>query len=72
MPIEVDDEGGRAEALQLEDALLGDDAADQERDQHDDRHAAKADHLEVMDDRGDAQPRRIGERAHHRQVNRPM
>ena len=46
---EVDHEGRRAEALQLEDALLGDDAPDQERDQHDDRHAAERDLFQLVD-----------------------
>ena len=54
---EVDDEGRGAELLELEDALLGDDAADQERDQHDDRHAAIGDLLELVDDRRAAELR---------------
>ena len=44
--------------LELEDALLGDDAADEERDQDDDRHAAIGDLLELVDDRRAAEPRR--------------
>ena len=69
MPIEVDHEGRRAEALQLEDALLGDDAADQERDQHDDRHAAEGDLLELVDQRRQPEtprPRRRRARAPRR------
>ena len=55
---QVDDEGGGAELLKLEDALLGDDAADKERDQHDDRHAAIGDLLELVDHRRAAELRR--------------
>jgi hypothetical protein len=38
--------------------LLGDDAADQERNQADDRHRPKADELKVMDEAVNAEPRR--------------
>ena len=48
---QVDDERRRAEPNELENALLRDDAADQERDQHDDRHALIGDLLELVDDR---------------------
>ena len=48
----IDDEVGGVEAAQLEYALLGDDAADDERDQHDDRHAAQHDELHLMDEGG--------------------
>ncbi len=44
----VDDENVRAELAEMEDALLGDDAADQEGDQHDDRNRAKADLLDMI------------------------
>ena len=55
-----------AELGELEDALLGDDRADQEIDQHDDRHAAQPVHLEVIDHRGPAPaPRRRGEAQEH-------
>ena len=41
-----------AELDQLEDTLLGDDAADQERDQHDDGHATIGDLLQLVHHRG--------------------
>ena len=50
-----------AEAAEVEDALLRDDAAEQERDQQDDRHRLQADAVEVMHHRGEAEARR----AHH-------
>ena len=63
---QIDGVGGGAEAGELEDALLGDDRADQEVDQHDDRHAAQPVHLEVMHHRGPAPaPRLRGEAQEH-------
>jgi hypothetical protein len=59
---EVDDEVLGAEEAELEDALLGDDAADQQRDQRDDRHRLEAGAVEMEDDRGEAEPRRIADR----------
>ena len=47
MPIEVDRERRRAEARELEDALLRDDRADEEIDQQDDRRAAQREDLEM-------------------------
>ena len=40
----------------MENALLGDDGADQKRDEHDDRHRAPADALEMMHDRRQPKP----------------
>ena len=48
---EIDDKARRAEALQLKDALLRDDGADEERDQRDDRHTLERDLFELVDDR---------------------
>ena len=59
----VDDVDFGAKGAEVEDALLGDDGADQERDQNNDRHRAPADALEVMNGRGEAQPRRARDRA---------
>ena len=53
---EIDDEDLGAEVAQLEGALLGDDRADQERHQRDDRHRADAHLLELGEDRGGRQP----------------
>ena len=57
----VDDEDIGAELAEMEDALLGDDAADQEGDQHDDRHRAPAHLLEMMHGRGQAEAARMKE-----------
>ena len=46
----------------MEHALLRDDAADQERDQQDDRHRAPADAVEVMHHRGETERARIAAR----------
>ena len=51
----VDDENVGAEPAEMEDALLGDDAADQEGDQQDDRHRPPADAVELMHQRGQAE-----------------
>ena len=51
----VDHEDIRAEFAEMKDALLGDDAADQKGDQHDDRHRAPAHLLEMMHGRGQAE-----------------
>ena len=53
-----------AEFGELEDALLGDDRADQEVDQHDDRHAAQPVHLEVIHHRRPAPAPRLRGEAH--------
>ena len=53
----VDHENVGAELTEMEDALLRDDAADQKRDQHHDRHRAPAHLLEMMDGRGQAESR---------------
>ena len=47
----------------MEDALLGDDGADQERDQQNDRHRAPADVVEVVHHRGEAKPARMRDHA---------
>ncbi len=60
---EVDDERRRAELHELENALLGHDAADEERDQDDDRHPAIGDLLELIDDRRAAEAPRPCENA---------
>ena len=54
---QVDDEILGAEEAELEHALLGDDAADEQRDEGDDRHRLKAGAVDVIDDRGEAEPR---------------
>ena len=51
----VDDEDVGAEPAEMEDALLRDDAADQKRNQHDDRHRAPAHLFEVVHGRGQAE-----------------
>ena len=51
MPMRSTTKGVAPNVDELEDALLGDDAADQERDQHDDRHAPIGDLLELVDHR---------------------
>jgi hypothetical protein len=48
----IDHEDVGAELAEVKDALLRDDAADQEGDQHDDRHRAPADLFEVVHGRG--------------------
>ena len=55
----IDDEDFGAEIAELESALLGDDRADQERHQHDDRNGADAHPVDLVEDRGrgDAVPR---------------
>src|SRR5580693_235467 len=57
----VDHEDIGAESAEMKDALLGDDAADQEGDQHHDRHRAPADLLEMMHGRGQAKTARMKE-----------
>ena len=49
MPMRSTTNGVAPNLMQLEDALLRDDAADQEGDQHDDRHAAIGDLFELVD-----------------------
>ena len=56
MPIRSTTNGVAPNLNELEDALLRDDAADQERDQHDDRHAPIGDLLELVDHRRAAEP----------------
>jgi hypothetical protein len=56
-------------ALELEDALLGHDAADQERDEHDDRHAPEGDLLELVCQRREPEPLRPHEDAEERRDN---
>ncbi|QTK78507.1 hypothetical protein AT6N2_C0635 [Agrobacterium tumefaciens] len=48
---EIDDEDFGTEIPELERALLGDDRADQEGHQHDDRHGAHAHMVDLVDDR---------------------
>ena len=64
---QIDRIGRGAETRELEDALLGDDRADEKIDQRDDRHAAQRIHLEVIHHRGPAPAHRMqGEpRPHH-------
>ena len=45
---QVDDIGFRTELAEMKDALLGDDCADQKRDQGDDRYRLPADLMEVI------------------------
>ena len=58
----VDDVDVGAEFAEMEDALLRDDAADQEGDQQDDRHRAPADMVEMMHHRGEAEAARARQR----------
>ena len=51
-----------AELAEMEEALLGDDAADQEGDEQHDRHGLPADAVEVVHDGGDAQGLRLPQR----------
>lgn len=51
----VDDENIGTELTEMENALLRDDAADQKRDQHHDRHRAPAHLFQVMDSGGQAE-----------------
>ena len=60
-----------AEVAELEGALLGDDAADQEANQRDDRHGLEAGAVEMVDDRGEAEARRDGGRARERPRTTP-
>ena len=62
----VDDIDVGAEFAEVEDALLRDDAADQERDQQDDRHRAPADIVELVHHRGEAEPARMSSDARQR------
>src|SRR5580692_9133807 len=55
----VDDEDIGAELAEVENALLGNDAADQEGDQSDDRHRAPAHLFEMMHGRGQPEARRV-------------
>ena len=65
MPTRSTTNGVAPKLLQLEDALLGDDAADQERDQRDDRHAAEGDELELVHERRPAEAPRPRRDPHH-------
>ena len=55
----VDDVDVGAEFAEMENALLRDDGADQERDQQDDRHRPPADIVELMYHRGEAKTARV-------------
>ena len=66
----VDHEDVGAELAEMEDALLRDDAADQEGDQHDDRHRAPAHLLEMMDGRGQAEAAGVDQDAAGRRKHR--
>ena len=55
----VDDVDVGAEFAEMENALLRDDAADQEGDQQDDRHRAPADIVELVHHRGEAEAARM-------------
>ena len=59
-----------AEFAEMENALLRDDAADQKRDEQDDRHRAPADIVELMHHRGEAEPARPREHARERDRER--
>ena len=62
----VDHIGVGAELAEVENALLGDDAADQERDQHHDRHRLPADAEQVIDRGGQSEAARIADDASQR------
>ena len=47
---QIDNVGLRAELAEMEDALLGDDGADQKRDQGDDRYGLPANLMQVIDE----------------------
>ncbi len=68
----VDDIGFGAELAEVEDALLGDDAADQEGDQHHDRHREPADAIELVDRRGEAEAARVSQHAAERGGDLPQ
>ena len=59
----VDDVLLGAELAEMEEALLGDDAADQEGDEQNDRHRLPADAVELMDGRGEAELARARDHA---------
>ena len=64
----VDDVDVGAEFAEMEQALLRDDAADQERDEQDDRHRAPGDIVELMHQRGETEAARMRQ---HAQTARP-
>ena len=66
----VDDVDVGAEFAEMEDALLRDDAADQEGDQQDDRHRAPADIVELVHHRGETEYVRLRNDAHQRDAER--
>ena len=59
-----------AEFAEMEDALLGDDAADQKRNEQDDRHRAPGDVVELMHQRGEAEAARVRQHAQQRDHQR--
>ena len=61
----VDDIGIRPELSEMEDALLRDDGADQEGDQHDDGNRLPSDPVELIDQRGQPQRFRPAQHADH-------
>ena len=75
----VDDVLVGAELAEMEEALLGDDAADQERDEEDDRHRLPGNPVELMHGGGEAESpwpaqhgdERLPQRTQHVHERRP-